>query len=107
MTKADKARFLAFQEIGCVACAQDYRFALADAHHLLSGGRRKGHQYTIPLCPWHHRGVPPEGFAIGGAELILGPSLALSPKRFRDEYGDDDLLLTFTNERIAAYEATR
>lgn len=90
MTKADKARFEAFQTIGCVACRKRGIYSQADAHHLLSGGKRRGHQFTIPLCPWHHRGY-------GNHGELLGPSLALTPKKFRSEFGNDETLLQQTD----------
>lgn len=50
-TKADLARFRALQKLGCIACRQRGVFSQPDIHHLLSGGRRRGNRYTIPLCP--------------------------------------------------------
>lgn len=44
-------------ELGCIAC-----FVIGkpgtpcEVHHMLEGGRRKGHMWTIGLCPAHHRG---------------------------------------------------
>ena len=97
MTKADRARFAAFQTIGCVACRKLGVFNLADVHHLLSGGRRRGHQFTIPLCPWHHRGNSVDRWLAGDLEPMLGPSLARSPRKFREEFGDDETLLQQTD----------
>ena len=75
----------------------------SDAHHLLNGGRRRGHEFTIALCPWHHRGVPPEGTAgCIGAALVFGPSLALSSREFHIFYGSDDELLETQNRLIEA-----
>lgn len=67
-----------------------------DAHHTLSGGRRRGHSATLGLCPWHHRGVRPERFATDAKAIAaLGPSLAGGSKPFRAVYGtDDDLMAT-------------
>lgn len=100
-TKADLERFDLMQQLGCAACSQYFRDSQADVHHLLSGGRRRGHQFTIPLCPWHHRGVPPDGFSIGVAEATFGPSLARSPRKFRSKFGSDEELLEYVNSRIA------
>lgn len=43
---------------GCVACRMDGNgFRPAAVHHILRGGRRIGHLYTLPLCdPGHHQG---------------------------------------------------
>jgi hypothetical protein len=98
--KADLARFRAFQQIGCIACRQRGVFSQADVHHLLSGGRRRGHQFTIPLSAWHHRGVPPDGMSRKEAERYLGPSLAHSPRAFRAEFGDDETLLATVNKLL-------
>ena len=92
-TKADLARFRAMQKLGCIACRQRGVFSQPDIHHLLSGGRRRGNRYTIPLCPLHHRGQPPEGVTVAEANRYYGPSLARAPKSFRAEFGDDETLL--------------
>ena len=100
-TKADRARFDAFRRIGCVACGMEgAMYRAADVHHLLSGGRRRGHQYTVPLCEWHHRGVPNDGVTMKLETQLLGPSLALTPRKFRERYGTDEELLAYTNRLI-------
>ena len=71
-----------------------------DAHHLLSGGIRRGHEYTIGLCPWHHRGVPPNDMSIKMARGIYGPSLMDGSKVFRAVYGTDDQLLERQNKYL-------
>jgi hypothetical protein len=95
-TKADLLRFAQLQSLGCVACLHNGNYSEPDIHHLLSGGRRRGHQFTIPLCPAHHRGVAhdPE---------LHGPSLALSPKSFRQAFGTDEELLERTNDLIGVF----
>jgi hypothetical protein len=66
-----------------------------DIHHQLSGGRRKADAATIPLCPYHHRGVWNDRFThLRLASTLLGPSLALEPKRFREQFGTDEELAT-------------
>jgi hypothetical protein len=56
-TKAERARFENMLRLGCVACAFLELWSPADeVHHLILGGRRMGHDYTIPLCRGHHRG---------------------------------------------------
>ena len=97
-TKAERARFQALQTIGCVACRKNGVFSQADVHHLLSGGgRRRGHSFTIPLCPWHHRGQPPGDLAVRTSTLVYGPSLARSPRKFREVFGTDEELLAQTD----------
>ena len=102
----DTARFRAFQVIGCVACRQRGIYSQADVHHLLSGGRRRGHRATVPLCVWHHRGGTPDGMTAKDATWVYGPSLARGPKTFRAEFGDDEKLLRVTDAALAAIEYT-
>ena len=99
-SRNDLARFRTLQQIGCIACRQRGVYSQADVHHLLSGGRRRGNQYTIPLSPWHHRGVPPDGMTVAEANRYYGPSLARAPKSFRAEFGDDETLLATVNTLI-------
>jgi hypothetical protein len=98
-TKSDLERFRLLQAVGCIACRLDGRKNVpADVHHLLSGGRRMGHQATIPLDPWHHRGlIPPDCKTGREAEERYGPSLAVSPKGFRERYGSEKELLETVN----------
>lgn len=43
-------------ELGCICCILDGLQPRETAvHHILSGGRRKGHLFTLPLCPGHHQ----------------------------------------------------
>ncbi len=48
---------------GCVACRIDGQLPRPTAvHHILRGGRRMGHLFTLPLCdPGHHQGGEPFG----------------------------------------------
>lgn len=102
-TKADKARFQRLQELGCICCRLwAGRYRAIDVHHLLSGGVRAGHQDTIPLCPWHHRGVCPPGYGVRSAEHALGPSLAISKREFKAAFGTERELLEITNQRLEA-----
>ena len=101
MTKADKRRIRALKEMGCIACLlRGVGWRLPDAHHILVGGRRMGHQYTIALCGWHHEGRPMECGQRETREL-LGPSLKLEKRRFQAEFGTELELLRLTDERLA------
>lgn len=94
-TKADRRRFIAIQFIGCVACRQHGIYNTPpDVHHLTEGGRRRGHRYTIGLCPWHHRGV-------GAGQ---GVSLAHGSRPFHELYGTDAELLAEQDRLIERYE---
>ena len=97
-TREEKRRFEAIVEAGCCACRQAHPDWLrpVEVHHLLDGGVRRGHAFTVALCSWHHRGVPHQGFTQKAATDFFGPSLALDGKAFKKAYGDDESLLRFT-----------
>lgn len=100
-TKSQKARFNAIKEVGCIVCRLMFRgWVPCHIHHLTVGGKhgqkRRGHDFTIGLCPWHHVGVD-------GNAKNDGPSYALSPRAFRHEYGQDDVLLARQNEAIERF----
>lgn len=68
-----------------------------EAHHLLRGGRRIGHEATIALCHYHHQGYLPEGYNNASARIAFGPSLAKGSKPFHAMYGTDEELLNYQN----------
>lgn len=115
-TKAERAHIERIKQPGqCVACWLNFHaFGLGiadqhgcDAHHTLSGGRRRGHGDTLGLCPWHHRGVRPERFVSDRmATQVLGPSLAHGSKPFHALYGDDDYLLEL-QQRLQVEASTK
>lgn len=104
MNAADRIRDVAIREIGCIACRKEgHGFIPAEKHHLLTtglhgNGERRGEQFTIGLCPWHHRGIKTQG--------ATGPSLYHNPRAFRDCYGDDETLLAEQNRLIAHWRST-
>ena len=105
-TKAQQLRFTDLQIVGCIACrieglADDNRPEPADIHHITMGGRRLGHDYTIPLCPWHHRGVNVSPLPTSTVEMMRGPSLARSKRAFVARYGTEMQLLRMTNGHLA------
>lgn len=114
MTKADRERIDAIKAIGCIVCRKGaenrgepvYPIA-CDAHHLKSGNLRRGHQYTVGLCCWHHRAVPFEFCSHADCRMAYGPSLAEGAKPFRAYCesigigdGSDDALLEYQNRLI-------
>ena len=57
-TKYEAERIEAMKRLGCVACAVlSIPYAHVECHHLLDGGVRMGHWFSIPLCAGHHRGA--------------------------------------------------
>lgn len=79
-------------EYGCIACILDGHWPRpAAVHHILRGGRRMGHMYTIPLCdPGHHQGGAPRGM------VSRHPWKA----RFEERYGSEMDLLALMRERL-------
>lgn len=96
--KAREHRFRRIKEIGCLVCVE---FRACDIHHLNLGGKagqaRRGDEFTIGLCKWHHVGETPLGMGSKEARIIFGPSLALSSREFREQFGTDDELLRAQN----------
>lgn len=92
-------RFRAIKEIGCIACLRFGVWRVPEVHHLnlggLAGHKRRGDEFTIGLCDYHHRGVKS---ALSG---LCGPSLALTPNAFRAHFGSDDALLLEQNKLVA------
>lgn len=96
------------REIGCVPCRIKHgEYRPAECNHLLSGsgGYRKGHEFTVPECEWHHRGLPISGVTEDTMFRLLGPSRALHKKQFLEAFGSDDRLLEITEKQIDAFEA--
>jgi hypothetical protein len=107
-TTADVARFDAIKSGPCMACIQRgidvSGQGLVEVHHLLSGGRRRGHQHTAGLCIWHHRGVLYWGMTHSEMREHYGPSLAEGSKPFHETFGGDDALLEAQDEWLHACE---
>jgi hypothetical protein len=96
-SKSDLARYDQLRRIGCIACAKHGRKSEIDVHHLVDKGTRKhsgGNKATLPLCPWHHRGLTCDGWLCGSMYLIFGPSLALHKREFKKRYGTERDLLS-------------
>lgn len=112
-TKAQSTRFDRLKRSGCMACLiNDRRLQPrcdgegSDAHHLLSGGRRRGHDATIALCPYHHRNVRPDDCPNDAHALHrYGPSYETDRRLFRETYGTDDELLAMQNELLGESNA--
>jgi hypothetical protein len=102
-TKAERERMDALSRMPCIACLirNSISCAPVEVHHLLSGNKRRGHKFTIPLCAWHHRGEYSNYlWDRASVEAYRGPSLARSSKRFHEVFGSDDELLALVNERL-------
>lgn len=98
-TAEESAWMCAIAELGCIACWIDGQPPRPTAiHHMLSGGRRIGHLYTLPLCdPGHHQ----NGASIG--LISRHPWKA----RFEDRYGSEDYLLERSKKMVASGTSVR
>lgn len=107
-TKAEQRRFEVLIGLGCVACIQSQRCVpqTIEIHHLTDGGRRRGHSFTVPLCAWHHRGIPIGKLTVEEMRQKFGASFYHDARAFRAEFGTDDALLRFT-EQLLAMEALK
>jgi hypothetical protein len=102
-TAAQVARFDCIREEGClVAQILGIDWLPAEIHHLTTGGKhgqkRLGHDSSIGLNCWSHRGVPLDGWSAERCRDVLGPSYAREPRLFRELFGSDDELLARQNE---------
>jgi hypothetical protein len=99
-TKAQQARFDQIKRyIGCIACRiRQLGYVAPEIHHLTDCGRRRGHDFVIGLCEYHHRGVSLYGHQ--HAVEIYGPSLAHGSKLFRAAFGSDDDLLAYQKKLL-------
>ena len=100
-TKEQQLRFVAIKDIGCIACLRNGVTVACEIHHLTIGGKhgqkRRGHDFSIGLCSFCHRGV---------GEDTGYPSYALQPRKFREVFGDDDALLAEQNRLIDIWRNT-
>lgn len=100
------ARSPLIRAMPCIACEIERQTQpnRTTEHHLNLGGmagqKRRGDEYSVPLCEWHHQGYPPGDMTASDATFVYGPSLPRSSKRFRQTYGSDDYLLELTNQRL-------
>lgn len=106
-TRAEAEWLRTVKHAGCVCCAargyyRDDGGPLAEAHHLLLGGIRRGHLHTVGLCAWHHRSaLIVTGWTHATHRRLLGPSLAEGSVPFHEAFGDDDALMAATHALIA------
>lgn len=110
-TKAESVHVAAVKAAGCICCIKrGYAWgedgAQAEAHHLLSGSIRKGHEDTVGLCNYHHRGVKAvDGWSIEMHRRLLGPSLMDGSVPFHATFGSDEDLMAFQRELLAGRAA--
>lgn len=108
-TAAQKRRLDAVAKMHCVACEIDRQAQPNDTEvqHLVDKGTRRasgGHDATIPLCKWHHRGVPSyiahKGSTAKAMTAQYGPSMELQGRAFIARYGTQRELLAIVNRQL-------
>lgn len=101
-TREEKERLQRLHEFPCLCCQMRgvSQPNVTTVHHLLSGGRRRGHRYSINLCEWHHMARPRSGCSDGEMTDYYGPSLALGSRAFHEAFGSDDELLAKADKLI-------
>lgn len=90
---ADERRWMdAITAYGCIACRMDGLGVVPPAvHHILRGGRRIGHRFTLPLCdPGHHQN--------GGERGMVSRHPWKS--RFEERYGAELHLLAALQDEL-------
>lgn len=107
-------RFADLHDLGCVACRlQGLGWVPPEKDHRnvgdLAGMPRTagGHDNTIPLCQWHHRGIRFEGYGSEAAHLkFFGPSKHLHKKQFIEKYGTIEQLHEVVRKLLERHRAT-
>lgn len=92
-TKIEAEWMASVAEFGCVACLQDGHDTPCCVHHIVQGGRRLGHLYTIGLCPEHHKS--------DGRNV---PSVHHQKRTFVERYGSELELLAWLQCELAVYD---
>lgn len=91
-TREEAAWMSRIVALGCIACLLDGMQPRPTAvHHILRGGLRMGHLFSLPLCdPGHHQGGEPFGL------ISRHPWKA----RFEERYGAEMDLLAIVQRRV-------
>ena len=102
-TLAQAVRFDALFSLGCIACwIKRRKWVAPEMDHRntgdLAGMKRTagGHDDTIPLCCWHHRAIPFEGWTEPATREWAGPSKHGQKRAFLAEFGSIQHLADLT-----------
>lgn len=104
------ARSLLLKRLPCVCCEllDVNQPNQSEAHHLNldghAGQKRRGDEFQVVLCAYHHRGTRPVGMTRAIMAELYGPSLADGSKEFHKVFPDDDQLLALTNAKLETLE---
>lgn len=98
-TKAEAHWMSLIVDHGCIACRIDgHAPRPTTVHHILRGGVRMGHLFSLPLCdPGHHQ---------GGGEFGL-VSLHPYKARFAERYGTEWELLARLKRELGVFDEAR
>lgn len=105
-TKSQSARLQAVSQMRCVCCEieQVQQPFPTEVDHLVDKGYRihsGGHDATIPLDAWHHRGVCLNGWTADMMKAHYGPSFALQGRLAAKWYGTKRELLARVDAGLA------
>lgn len=93
-TKTEREWMQRIADLGCIACRKDGTpDTPACVHHIISGSRRLGHLFTIPLCPEHHKS--------DGRHV---PSIHNQRRTFAAKYGTELELLAELQIELGVYD---
>jgi hypothetical protein len=105
-TKAQSERMNTLSGMRCICCeAENVSQPFpTEIDHLVDYGYRKhsgGHDATIPLCAWHHRGIT-QGRTADSMKAAYGPSFELQKRLAVLWYGTKRELLAIVDARLRA-----
>lgn len=98
-TKDEKQRMESLKELPCLCCmltGMNIVCGPTEVEHVTDRGRRLGHDKTLALGLWHHRGEKAfqyQGMTNQEMSGAFGPSLAHGRKPFEQRYGDESEVL--------------
>lgn len=82
-TKEEAQRMKIIKAMGCMLTwAKFGEKKYAEVHHILIGGKRAGHWYTIPLSPWYHQRICDPGKTMEEMRAKYGASTRDGSKLF-------------------------
>lgn len=108
-TKSEQARFDNMKDLGCIACILDKRINPFEAvpceiHHM-DGRVKPGCELkTVPLCYFHHQGLPFDGKTEKELLQLIGPSWHKHRPYFRRKYGSDKEVIETVNKYLEPSE---
>jgi hypothetical protein len=82
-TKEEAQRMKIIKALGCELTWLKFgEKKYAEVHHILIGGKRAGHWYTIPLSPWYHQRTCEPGKTVEEMRARYGASTRDGSKAF-------------------------